>query len=108
MSCGNRKGSRELMKSDNLRKSRSIKSELNVMKVAFASGKKLKMQEDIIVFGDYSIEYRVLNFITVFSTFSTFVNCKQCKGDIKFQTASSRGLGFKIVVLYDSCPFVGI
>lgn len=73
-----------------------------------ASAKKLKTQKDTIVPKDNSIEYRILNFIIAFASLSTFVNCKQCKGDVKFQTASSRGLGFKIVVLCDLCPLRNI
>lgn len=52
---------------------------------------------------DSSIEYRILNFITVFSTIATFVKCKTCNSDIKFQTANMRGLGFKIAVICDNC-----
>lgn len=36
--------------------------------------------------------------------FSLLLAVKNIKGDVKFQTASSRGLGFKIIVLCDSCP----
>lgn len=67
--------------------------------------KKLKEQDEISVPSDPSVEYRTLNFIT---------KCKICDRDVKIQTASERGLGFKIVLLCDkcadrninSCPFV--
>lgn len=68
-----------------------------------ASAKKFKMQKDILVSRDPSIEYRILNFITVFAAISEFVKCKSCNGKIKFETASPRGLGFKIVVVCDNC-----
>ena len=64
---------------------------------------------------DYSIKYRILNFISVFTVLFTFVKCKEYNGNVKFQTASSGGLRFKIVILCDSylsrnissCPYVG-
>lgn len=52
---------------------------------------------------DNSIEYRILNFVTVFAAISNLVKCKVCGGDIKFQTASTRGLGFQIIVKCDTC-----
>lgn len=68
-----------------------------------ASAKKFNMQKEILVSRDPSIEYRILNFITVFAAISEYVQCKSCKGNIKFETASTRGLGFKIVVLCNKC-----
>ncbi|XP_066583306.1 LOW QUALITY PROTEIN: uncharacterized protein [Prorops nasuta] len=69
-----------------------------------ASAKKLKRQEDVAAPMDHSMEYRILNFFVVFSAISSVVKCKTCDGNIKFQTASTRGLGFKVVVLCDNCP----
>lgn len=68
-----------------------------------ASAKKFKMQEEISVPFDSSVEYRILNFITVFATISEYMKCKICDGNVKFETASERGLGFKIVLLCDKC-----
>lgn len=73
------------------------------MKVVCASAKKFKEQEEISVPRDPSIEYRILNFITVFAAISEYVKCKTFDGNVKFQTASERGLGFKIVLLCDKC-----
>lgn len=61
------------------------------------------------------IEYRILNFITVFTAISECVKCKNCDGNIKFKAESTRGLGFKILVIcttcdpisIPSCPFIG-
>jgi len=105
------KGSRDLRKSDNLRKSRTRKRKnvFNPQTVEHnedsfsASAKKLKRQKKIIVPQDNNIEYRIINFITVFSTISNFIKCKQCNGNINFQTADTRGLGFKIALLCDNC-----
>ncbi|XP_066581799.1 LOW QUALITY PROTEIN: uncharacterized protein [Prorops nasuta] len=80
-----------------------------------ASAKKITNQDSVIVPRDATVEYRILNFITVFAAISEYVKCKSCGGDIKFQTSSERGLGFKIVLLCDecatrtinSCPFIG-
>lgn len=49
------------------------------------------------------IEYRILNFIQVFTILSDFVKCKSCNGDIKFAPIETRGLGFKIAVMCDKC-----
>ena len=73
------------------------------------------MQEDIFVPRDTADEYRLFNFITVFAANSEYVKCKVCDGEVKFETASDRGLGFKIVLLCDKCvqrtvnssPFIG-
>lgn len=105
------KGSRETRKSLNIRKSR-IKKRKNVFNPKTAetdessfgaSAKKFKEQEEISVPRDPSVEYRILNFITVFAAISEYVKCKICDGNVKFQTASERGLGFKIVLLCDKC-----
>lgn len=82
--------------------------------IAVPQAKKLKEQDEISVPSDPSVEYRTLNFITVFAAISEYVKCKICDRDVKIQTASERGLGFKIVLLCDkcadrninSCPFV--
>lgn len=68
-----------------------------------ASAKKFKAQEEICVTRDTSVEYRILNFITVFTAISEYVLCKTCGEPVKFETASERGLGFKIVILCDKC-----
>lgn len=90
------KSSRELRKSLNIHKSRPKKRK-NVFnpKTAetdessfSASAKKIKEQEEISVPRDPSVEYRILNFITVFAAISEYVKCKTCDGDVKFQTAS--------------------
>jgi len=69
------KGSRDLRKSDNLRKSRTRKRKnvFNPQTVEHnedsfsASAKKLKRQKKIIVLQDNNIEYRIINFITVYT-----------------------------------------
>lgn len=67
-----------------------------------ASAKKVKLNSDVPENG--STEYRVINFLTVFTTISTFVKCKDCGRAVQFGTASTRGLGFKITILCDTCP----
>ncbi|XP_036148055.1 uncharacterized protein LOC118647367 [Monomorium pharaonis] len=117
------KGSRELRKTENVRKSRTKKRKqyfnpktVETDESSFSTfAKKIKIQEDIIVPQDNSIEYRILNFITVFAAISNFVKCKVCNGDIKFQAANMRGLGFNIIVICEtcapqsipSCPYIG-
>lgn len=69
-----------------------------------ASAKKLKDQEDISVPVDSSSGYRILNFFTVFSAIANLVKCITCNGKVKFEIASTRGLGFKIAVVCENCP----
>lgn len=118
-----RKVSRELRESANAHKSRPKKRKqyfnpknAETSESSFsASAKKLKGQDKIIVPQDSSVEYRILNFITVFAAISAIVKCKVCDGNLKFQTTSARGLGFKVAVICEkcviktipSCPFVG-
>jgi len=79
------------------------------------SAKKIKHLEDLNVPQDNLLEYKILNFITVFTAISNLVKCKNCNGDVEFQTCSERGLGFKIAVMCNTCqpqyitssPFVG-
>lgn len=65
--------------------------------------KKFKNQKDIIVPRDVSIEYKILNFMTVFASISEFVKCESCNGKVSFKTDSQRGLGFKIIIMCDKC-----
>ena len=54
--------------------------------------------EDDGITVDHNHGYRFIQFYSVFSAISTLVVCKNCKKDIKFNEASSQGLGFKIAV----------
>jgi hypothetical protein len=63
-----------------------------------------------------TLNYRILCFTSVFNEISKVVKCKTCGGDVKFQTESTRWLGFKIIVICDvcrptdipSCPKIGL
>lgn len=119
----NTKGSRDLRNVKNFRKTRSRKRKnvynpktVETDESSFStSAKKIKTLNEIIVPEDSKFEYRILNFITVFAAISTFVKCKECGDNIKFETAQTRGLGFKIAVLCKNCapqyvpssPFIG-
>lgn len=80
-----------------------------------ASAKKFKFQKEYYVPNDNSVNYRIVNFFTVFSIISNAVKCIECNGKVKFSVASERGLGFKIVLTCEkcdpqyisSCPYVG-
>ena len=120
---GCRKGSRKLRTSENVRLSRTTKrkqpksaNKLETDQESFsASAKKIKLQEGIEVPQADYIEYRILNFITVFAVISNYVKCKVCNSDVEFQTTSMRGLGFIIVIkcntcqskFIPSCPYIG-
>ena len=58
------------------------------------------------------MEYKIIDFMTVFTAISNLVKCKNCNGNVEFQTSSERGLGFKVVVMCEpeyivSSPFIG-
>ena len=65
---------------------------------ASTAAEKLLRTEDDKITVDHSHGYRFIQFCSVFSAISTLVVGKNCKKDIKFNVASSRGLGFKIAV----------
>jgi len=67
------------------------------------SAKKFENQEQCDVPKNASTGYRILEFVTVFSAISNAVKCKQCNGNVRFEIASERGLGFKIVLICDKC-----
>ncbi|XP_046737741.1 uncharacterized protein LOC124406385 [Diprion similis] len=106
-----KKGSRETRSSENERKSRPKKRKgvFNPNLAESESGsfstsaKKLKDNIDMTVNESPNIEYRILNFWVVFAAISSLVKCKTCNGNITFETANARGLGFKVVVKCDSC-----
>ncbi|XP_043500368.1 uncharacterized protein LOC122522965 isoform X2 [Polistes fuscatus] len=47
--------------------------------------------------------YRIINFIGVFSVILNVVVCKVCKSQVKFTKSGKRGLEFKIVVSCEKC-----
>lgn len=118
-----KKGSRELLQKNVFRKDRKQKRLPPVNRYAAekeqesisTSAKKLKSAINVFVPEETNIGYRILNFITVFTTISECVKCKHCGSDITFQAESTRGLGFKILVKcttcnptsIPSCPFIG-
>ncbi|EFN76731.1 hypothetical protein EAI_04127 [Harpegnathos saltator] len=61
--------------------------------------KKLKTsREECYIDVNPIFEYRFINFLTVFSTLSQILVCKECKANIKFTDQSMRGLDYKIAV----------
>ncbi|XP_077257590.1 uncharacterized protein LOC143894826 [Temnothorax americanus] len=118
------KSSRELHRSNKFRKDAipkrpkppnrwALESEIETTTTA---ANKLKSENSMLVPENDSLNYRILNFKSVFNEISQVVKCKTCGGDVKFQTESSRGLGFKILILCDecrptdisSCPKIGL
>ena len=67
------------------------------------SAKQLKSQEEFRISTDHSTGYRIKNFFTVFLTISNLVKWAKSNGSVKFQVASQRALGFKVVKLCDNC-----
>lgn len=70
--------------------------------------KKLKIFDVLDISVNPTIGYKIINFITVFLTISSFVKCKVCNSDITFEEASCRGLGFKLVVKCKSIKYKNI
>ena len=62
------------------------------------AAERLLRTEDDEITVDHTHEYRFIQFYSVFSAISTLIVYRNCKKDIKFNEASSRGLGFKIDV----------
>ena len=50
-----------------------------------------------------TVDYRIINFVTVFSAIASLVKCVKCNSKISFGIVSERGLGFKISVVCDKC-----
>lgn len=61
------------------------------------AAKKLENSSDIPVLEDNNVDYRILNFTSVFGEISQFVKCIKCDGDVQFHTEGTQGLGFKII-----------
>ena len=47
--------------------------------------------------------YRLITFLSFFSTLSEIVKCKECDGNLTFSESSIRGLGFKLVINCNNC-----
>ncbi|CAD6216267.1 GSCOCG00011326001-RA-CDS, partial [Cotesia congregata] len=71
--------------------------------VRSTSSKKLKKNTEDDVPESCTTEFRIINFITVFTAISALVKCKNRDGNIEFLTASTRGLRFKILVSCNNC-----
>lgn len=71
--------------------------------------KKLKSQEEIEVPVNSNVQYAIIDFLLVFSTLSTFVQCSNvvnnevCGGKVVFKQCSQLGLGFKIMLECENC-----
>lgn len=83
--------------------------ESNEQSFSSTSAKKLKSREEIEVPVNSNVQYAIIDFLLVFSTLSTFVQCsnvvngKVCGGKIEFKQCSKLGLGFKIMLECENC-----
>lgn len=48
------------------------------------SAAKLRRVSDVLVPEDDGLNYRILNFNSVFAEISQLVKCKQCNGNVRF------------------------
>ena len=65
--------------------------------------RKLKSQDEYHVPKTDTVDYRIINFVTVFSAIASLVKCAKCNSEISFGIVSERRLGFKISVVCDKC-----
>ena len=65
--------------------------------------KKFKKNPEMKVLKDPALDYRVLDYKSVFRLLSKTVQCKKCESDVKFTIKNTVGLGFEIVVSCDEC-----
>ena len=65
--------------------------------------KKLKSQDEYHVPKTDTVDYRIINLVTVFSAIANLVKCAKCNSKISFSIVSESGLGFKISVVCDKC-----
>ena len=70
---------------------------------ASTSARKLKSQDEYHVPKTDTVDYRIINFITVFSAIAILLKCAKCNSKISFAIVSERRLGFKISVVCDKC-----
>ena len=50
-----------------------------------------------------TVDYRIINSVTIFSAIASLVKCAKCNSKISFGIVSERGLGFKIPIVCDKC-----
>lgn len=72
-------------------------------KIVSASSKKIKIQTSQSVVEEFEKNYRIVDFVLVFSAISTLVKCATCGGKILFESCKIEGLGFAIKVGCDNC-----
>lgn len=78
------------------------------------SAKKLLDTKELDVTISSHFAYCILEFATVFSTISSAVICKKCKGEVNFESSNFRGASFKIFMsckcdsplVINSCPMI--
>ncbi|CAK9816622.1 hypothetical protein ANTQUA_LOCUS9034 [Anthophora quadrimaculata] len=81
---------------------------------ASTSAKKLSDAEEFDVAISSNFTYCILEFVTVFSTISSAVLCRKCKGEVNFKLSNFRGASFKIFMtckcdsplVINSCPTI--
>jgi len=61
------------------------------------SARKLSASSEDIIINPLHY-YRIIEFLTVFTTLAEFLICRVCKQNIKFEESGHRGLGFKLIV----------
>ena len=65
---------------------------------ASTSARKLKSQDEYHVPKTDTVDYRIINFVTVLSVIASLVKCAKCNSKISFGIVSERGLGFKFLL----------
>lgn len=107
---GNRKIPRKLRVEGNDRLYKSRKrpnptknKEEGVKSSKSASAKKIKLTSCKKVPTDYEMHNKIIDFLLVFTTLSTLVNCAFCGGKVSFKSTHEEGLAFKLEVACEKC-----
>lgn len=104
------KGSREAHRNNEYRKDTQRKRRCSVNRwdieeteFTAEAAKKLENSSDMPVLEDNSVDYRILNVISVFGEISQYVKCIKYDGDVQFHTEDTQGLGLKIMISCKQC-----
>ena len=103
--CVSRNGTKFILRRRTIGKKRPLnrfEAETDLSCVS-ASAKKLKNAARPEVTIDPTFSYCFIAFVSVFSTISEHVVCRECHSKVEFHQASKRGLGIKIDIVCASC-----
>lgn len=79
--------------------------------LASTSAEKLRRRNGTEITVDPTHGYRIIHFVSIFSTLTAILKCKECESDVTFNVTDEEGLGFQLAVKcycretkINSCP----